>query len=58
MVKSAIFILDQTLSDEEDEDVANALEALLKVLRGIPSSTTLPAGTSHGRHKKWQEQCK
>ncbi|KAG0375496.1 Nucleoporin nup85 [Mortierella sp. AD032] len=59
MIESAIFILDQTLNEEEDEKVANALEALLDVLHDIPTSEkTLPPGEPHTRHMKWQEQCK
>ncbi|KAF9910212.1 Nucleoporin nup85 [Linnemannia zychae] len=59
MIESAIFILDQTLNDEEDDRVANALEALLDVLRDIPASEkALPSGPPVARHSKWQEQCK
>jgi hypothetical protein len=59
MIESAIFMLEQTLNDEEDEHLANALEDLVRVLRGTPSSEkNLPPGEPHSRHMKWKEECK
>ncbi|KAG0319865.1 Nucleoporin nup85 [Dissophora globulifera] len=58
MRKSVIFMVEQTLNDETDEDAADALEVFLKALQGIPSSeTTIPDGKTHQRHRKWQEEC-
>ncbi|KAF9102010.1 Nucleoporin nup85 [Mortierella sp. GBA35] len=59
LIESAIFILDQTLGEEKDEKVADALEAFVKVLREIPTSEkAMPAGQTDVRHARWQEQLK
>ncbi|KAF9926314.1 Nucleoporin nup85 [Linnemannia zychae] len=53
MFESATFILNQTLSDEEDEKVANALEALLRVFHDIPTSEKpLPFEELYAHHIK------
>ncbi|KAF9997857.1 Nucleoporin nup85 [Modicella reniformis] len=58
MRESVVFIVEQTLNDETDDKVADALEGFLKVLQGIPSSESfVPDGKSLERHKKWQEDC-
>ncbi|KAG0257227.1 Nucleoporin nup85 [Mortierella polycephala] len=58
MKRSAVFMLEQALSDEETENIADALEGLLKIVRGIPSSeASVPDGKSRERHRKWQGQC-
>ncbi|KAF8945103.1 Nucleoporin nup85 [Haplosporangium gracile] len=59
MIESAIFILEQTLNDEEEEQVARALEDLVRVLKDAPSfEKTFPPGELHTRHMKWKEECK
>ncbi|KAG0053819.1 Nucleoporin nup85 [Gryganskiella cystojenkinii] len=59
MKNSVVFLVEQALSEEEDENTADGLEGFLAVLRGIPSSETLlPDGKSRGRHGMWQEQCR
>ncbi|KAG0066038.1 Nucleoporin nup85 [Linnemannia elongata] len=59
MIESVIFILEQTLNEEEDEQVARALEELVRVLSDIPSSEkSFPLGEFHTRHMKWKEECK
>ncbi|KAF9580921.1 Nucleoporin nup85 [Lunasporangiospora selenospora] len=58
MRKSVVFMIEQALNDEENDETADALDALVRILRGIPSSeTTLPDGKSKERHRKWQEDC-
>ncbi|KAF9438961.1 Chitin synthase, class 3 [Entomortierella beljakovae] len=58
MKQSAIFMVEQTLSDEVDEDTANSLESFLRLLKGIPSSeSTKPGGKTYERHMKWREGC-
>jgi len=58
MKNSAVFMVEQTLNEEEDENTADALDGFLTILRGIPSSDTLmPDGKPRGRHGLWQEKC-
>ncbi|KAI7818859.1 Nup85 nucleoporin-domain-containing protein [Gamsiella multidivaricata] len=59
MRESVVFMIEQTLNDEPDEDVADALDGFLRILKGIPSpETILLDGKSYERHRKWQEDCK
>ncbi|KAF9174711.1 Nucleoporin nup85 [Mortierella sp. AD010] len=58
MKKSVVFMVEQTLSDEADEDVADALESFLKLLKGIPASeSSILGGKAYERHMKWREAC-
>ncbi|KAF9087361.1 Nucleoporin nup85 [Mortierella sp. AM989] len=58
MKNSVVFMVEQTLSDEADEDIADALESFLRLLKGIPSSeSSIPGGKSYERHMKWREAC-
>jgi hypothetical protein len=59
MKNSVVFLVEQALNEEEDENTADALDGFLAVLRGIPSlETVLPDGKSRSRHGLWQEQCR
>ncbi|KAG0204874.1 Nucleoporin nup85 [Mortierella sp. GBA30] len=58
MKRSVVFMLEQTMNDEENEDDADALESLLKIVRGMPSEETAGSdGWAQEKHRKWTEQC-
>ncbi|KAF9198989.1 Chitin synthase, class 3 [Haplosporangium sp. Z 27] len=58
MKKSVVFMVEQTLNDETDEDVADALESFLRLLKGIPSpESSIPGGKAYEKHMKWREAC-
>ncbi|KAF9425389.1 Nucleoporin nup85 [Podila epigama] len=59
MRKAAMFMLEQALGEEEAEDIADALEGLLRLLRGIPTlQTTIRDSKLKERHFKWQQDCR
>ncbi|KAF9952220.1 Nucleoporin nup85 [Mortierella alpina] len=58
MKMSIVFMLEQSVNDEENEDDADALDGFLKIVRGMPSEETTGADSkSQERHRKWVEQC-
>ncbi|KAG9325016.1 hypothetical protein KVV02_000525 [Mortierella alpina] len=58
MKMSIVFMLEQTVNDEENEDDADAMDGFLRIVRGMPSKETTGADSkSQERHRKWVEQC-
>ncbi|KAG0331544.1 Nucleoporin nup85 [Podila humilis] len=59
MRKAVLFMVEEAWKEEDNDDVADALEGFQKILRGIPTTqTTVRDSKIKERHYKWQEECR